>query len=91
MFQFRPQKPVQMKKDLFPLLEPVFLWLANTLEFYHFLVAHRGSLHLPGMAADSGHTPKEGDDNPVSTLYSILVYAYQQTFYSVSKVRTCRL
>lgn len=85
MCSSRPLKPLQLKKELFPILEPVFLWLANALEFYHFLVAHKGS--LPGGA---GHTPqgrKEGEDDPVGTLYSVLVYAYQQAFYPVSKVR----
>lgn len=92
-------------KELFPLLEPVFFWLANTLEFYNFLISHGGSFHLPPDADHLDHSPsaggEEGEDekeeregpgeeNPVTTLYNILVYAYQQAFYPVSKVKIDR-
>ena len=90
-------------KELFPLLEPVFFWLANALELYNFLVTHRESLHLPAPVAtppgtreedggvDQPHPPQgegeEEEEDPVGTLYSVMVYAYQKAFYPVSKVR----
>lgn len=77
-------------KELFPILEPVFFWLANILEFYNFLLTHSASLHLPRPPdADFHPTPDGGprkEENPITTLHSILVYAYQQAFYPVSKV-----
>lgn len=90
-----PKKPLHLKKELFPLLEPVVFWLANALEYYNFLVTHSSSLHLPPPTSPD-HTPRargegeegeeEEQESAVSTLYNILVYAYQQAFYSVSKV-----
>lgn len=79
-------------KELFPLLEPVLFWLGNTLEYYNFLHAHEASLHLSSATAgaDSALPGKQGSsDDPLSTLHNILVYAYQQAFYPVSKVRDC--
>ena len=98
---------MEQKKELFPLLEPVFLWLANSLEYYQFLVTHSTSLHLPKKSS-SGKGGREGgdggkeededgsvggededEDDPINALYSVLVYAYQQAFYPVSKVCVC--
>ena len=73
-------------KELFPLLEPVFFWLATTLEFYSYLTTHKASLHLSEESADSASGRGGEEDSPLATLFNILVYTYQQAFYPVSKV-----
>ena len=45
-------------KELFPLLEPVFFWLANMLEFYHFLSSNRESLSLPATTSPKPSPPQ---------------------------------
>ena len=91
---FRLQKPLLQKKELFPLLEPVFYWLANTLEFYNFLELHQTSLgnsstcsRRDNEKSSSNLGKEEDEEKPMETLYSILVYVYQQAFYPISKVR----
>ena len=78
------QKPLSLLQELFPLLRPVFFWLANTLELYQFFTNLCDPLEFPiPPPTMEEETDKE---DPLSTLYSILLYTFQQAFYSISKV-----
>ena len=81
------QKPLSLLQELFPLLRPVFFWLANTLELYQFFTTLCDPLEFPVPPPTTEDTTEETDkEDPLSTLYSILLYTFQQAFYSISKV-----
>ncbi|KAL5473535.1 hypothetical protein EMCRGX_G028026 [Ephydatia muelleri] len=69
----------QMKSmdEILQLLKPVFFWLSNTMEFYNFLV---GNALVPKDTVD------EVEHSTLSNLQQILMYAFQQAFYTISKV-----
>ena len=86
-------------EELFSLLQPIFFWLANILEFYHFLTTRQASLNL-ALPSPDGETMTDDDsavqqsredDNPLMTLQNVMVYAFQQAFYPVSKVNLMRM
>ena len=81
-------------EELLSLLQPIFFWLANILEFYHFLTTRQSPLNL-SLSCPDGETVTNGDsetkqtceeENPLITLQNVMVYAFQQVFYPVSKV-----
>ena len=76
---FRASRPMSHCEDLFPLLQPTVFWLANGLELHHLLTHSCTPLPPPSFSSSS--------TDPLSTLHSILVYTFQQMFYTVSKVR----
>ena len=63
--------------EILQLLKPVFFWLSNTMEFYNFLV---GNALVPKDTVDGV------EHSTLSNLQEILVYAFQQAFYTISKV-----
>ena len=85
----------------------MFFWLANSLEYYHFLDSQRSSLRLDATPCDPAddddkrkkdkrkhggqEEEEEEEDKPMEILYSILVYIYQQAFYPISKVGGCKI
>ena len=80
-----------MTKELFEKLEEALLVLANTLEFYYFLTTNCRSLnfsdHISPAKWNSGDQEQvQGNQNVLLHLYNVLVYIFQQAFYSVSKV-----
>ena len=93
----RARQPLSLSPELFSLLHPVFFWLANTLELYHFISrCFPGALQLhlaPGEGSggggegEGGGEEEEEEEDPLTTLFSVMVYCFQQSFYPVSKVR----
>ena len=82
-------------EELLSLLQPVFFWLANILEFYHFLTTRQSSLNLVPPFSPDTEAVTNGDtetkqtneeENPLVTLQNVMVYVFQQAFYPVSKV-----
>ena len=63
--------------EILQLLKPVFFWLSNTMEFYNFLV---GNTLVPKDTIDGV------ENSTLSNIQQILVYAFQQAFYTISKV-----
>ncbi|CAI8034202.1 Ras-associating and dilute domain-containing protein [Geodia barretti] len=70
-------RPASHCEDLFPLLQPTVFWLANGLELHH-LLTHSCTPLLPLSSSSS--------NDSLSTLHSVLIYTFQQMFYTVSKV-----
>lgn len=60
--------------ELISLLTPVSFWLANILEFYHYL---SDSLDL---SAEVGISLQTEEQEPMTALQSAMVYAFQQLF-----------
>ena len=92
---FRARNPLSIADELFSLLQPIFFWLANILEFYNYLTSHQPSLNLTPPTRESGDTdnstgPAEQarteDESPLVTLKNVMEYSFQQAFYPVSKV-----
>ena len=91
----RARNPLSLTDELFSLLQPVLFWLANILEFYHFLTTRQSSLNLtlPSPESESvagentaAEQVREEEDNPLVTLENVMVYTFQQAFYPISKV-----
>lgn len=81
------QKPLSLQQELLPLLHPVLFWLANSLEFYQFLTTSCDPLEFPTPSSRKESNAEEGkEEDPLSTLHSVLLYTFQQAFYSISKV-----
>ena len=74
----RASRPLSHCEGLFPLLQPTVFWLANALELHHLVTQSCSPL---------ANQPAKQEENPLNTLHNILVYAFQQMFYTVSKVR----
>ena len=95
MFIYRARNPLSLMDELFSLLQPVFFWLANILEFYQFLTTHHSSLNLAlpsqdnegeGVDSREADQTRDEDENPLVTLQNVMIYTFQQAFYPISKV-----
>ncbi len=78
-------------KELFAKLEAVLLLLANTLELYYFITTNCRSLNFsepvsPPQWKSCDQEQVQGNHSVLLDLYNVLVYTFQQAFYSVSKV-----
>lgn len=80
---FRSSRPLSHCESLFPLLQPTIFWLANALELHHLLSQSYN------LSPSESQSTTQQTKNPITILHDILVYTFQQMFYTVSKVHTC--
>ena len=76
-------------EDLLPDIQPIIIWLANTLEILNFLHTHLGEFVLEPAISLPSETRRSiacAEDQVVAVLEDVVMYTFQQTVYYTTKV-----